>query len=41
MIAALVGEGRTVVLSSHLLDEVEKTATRSRSSTTAASSSRA
>jgi ABC-2 type transport system ATP-binding protein len=25
MIRALVGEGRTVVLSSHLLDEVEKT----------------
>ena len=35
MIASLVGEGRTIMLSSHLLDEVERTATRWRSSTRA------
>ena len=41
MVRALVDEGRTVFLSSHLLDEVEKTATPSRSSTTAGSCCRA
>ncbi len=35
MITSLTGEGRTVVLSSHLLDEVERTCDRSPSSTTA------
>ena len=41
VIRSFVDEGRTVFLSSHLLDEVEKTATRSPSSTAAASSCRA
>ena len=38
MIRALVAEGRTAFLSSHLLDEVEKPATRRRSSTAERSS---
>ena len=40
MIVWLVAEGRTVVLSSHLLDEVERTCDAVASSTAAASSSR-
>ena len=41
LIRELVDEGRTVLLSSHLLDEVEKTCDSRRSSTRAGSSPRA